>query len=105
MGRTRSKIQHWFKLQDKEVNADAGLVMIEHEIHRFALVDVDFDLLVEAMHYENREDMFADVGAGELPVAQVMHVLQRQLVGHEDREQLALQLPDTHAPPIVAVPV
>lgn len=98
VGRTRSKIQHWFKLQDKEVNADAGLVMIEHEIHRFALVDVDFDLLVEAMHYANREDMFADIGAGDLPVAQVMHVLQRQLVGHEDREQLALQLPDAGNP-------
>jgi len=95
VGRTRSKIQHWFKLQDKEVNADAGMVMIEHEIQRFALEDIDFDLLVAAMHYENREDMFADVGAGELPVARVMHVLQQQLVDYENREQLALQLPET----------
>jgi len=93
IGRTRSKIQHWFKLQDKEVNADAGQVMIEREIQRFDLMDIDFDALVKALSYQSREDMFADVGAGDLPVAQVMNVLQRQLVGHEDREQLSLQLP------------
>lgn len=94
VGRTRSKIQHWFKLQDKEVNADAGQVMVEREVNRLALIGVDYDQLVAILHYENREDMFADVGAGDLSVAQVMQVLQQQLTGQEDREQLALQLPD-----------
>jgi GTP pyrophosphokinase len=93
VGRTRSKIQHWFKLQDKEVNADAGQVMIEREIQRFDLIDIDFDELVNALHYENREEMFADLGAGDLSVEQVVDALQRQLIGQEDREQLALQLP------------
>jgi len=93
-GRTRSKVQHWFKLQDKEVNADAGLVMVEHEINRFALLDVDFNQLVAAMGYDHRDDMCADIGAGELPIAQVIHKLQYQLMGHETREQLALQLAD-----------
>ncbi|MEH6358378.1 MAG: bifunctional (p)ppGpp synthetase/guanosine-3',5'-bis(diphosphate) 3'-pyrophosphohydrolase [Pseudomonadales bacterium] len=96
VGRTRSKIQHWFKLQDKEVNADAGQVMIEREINRLALVvaDVDFSQLIATLHYVNSEDMFADVGAGDLSVAQVMEELQQQLVEQDAREQLALQLPD-----------
>ena len=96
IGRTRSKIQHWFKLQDKEVNADAGQVMIEREINRLALAvaDVDFSQLIVTLHYANSEDMFADVGAGDLSVAQVMHELQQQLVEQDAREQLALQLPD-----------
>lgn len=93
IGRTRSKIQHWFKLQDKEVNADAGQVMIEREIQRFDLDDIDFDELVNTLHYENRDDMFADLGAGDLSIEQVVRALQRQLTAHEDREQLALQLP------------
>lgn len=100
-GRTRSKIQHWFKLQDKEENADAGLVMIEHEIQRLDLTDVDFDMLVEAMNYPNREDMFADVGAGDLPVADVMAVLQQQLPGYDDNEQLALELAGEGEPSII----
>ena len=93
VGRTRSKIQHWFKLQDKEVNADAGQAMIEREIQRLDLAGIDFDKLVNELHYENSEDMYADVGAGDLSVEQVMTVVQRLLVGYEDREQLALQLP------------
>ena len=99
--RTRSKIQHWFKLQDKEVNADAGLVMVESEVQRLALTGVDFDLLVTDMHYESREHMFADVGAGDLPVSQVMAVLQQQLTGYEDGEQLALQLATVGDTPVV----
>ena len=98
--RTRSKIQHWFKLQDKEVNADAGLVMVEHEIQRLALTDVDFDQLVAAMHYQNREEMFADVGAGDLSVAEVMAALQQQLPSYDDGEQLALQLAGENAQPV-----
>ncbi|MEZ5523832.1 MAG: bifunctional (p)ppGpp synthetase/guanosine-3',5'-bis(diphosphate) 3'-pyrophosphohydrolase [Pseudomonadales bacterium] len=92
--RTRSKIQHWFKLQDKEVNADAGQVMVEHEIQRLDLGDVDLETLAEAMDYACCEDMYADVGAGDLPVSDVMEALQQQLPGYQDNEQLAFKLAD-----------
>ncbi len=77
--RTRSKIQHWFKLQDKEKNALAGRAIVDRELRRLALASVDTDALAQKVNYQNAEDMFAAIGAGDLRLAQVVGAAQEQV--------------------------
>ncbi len=77
--RTRSKIQHWFKLQDKEKNALAGRSIVERELRRLALGSVDIDRLAPKVNYQSAGDMFAALGAGDLRLAQVIGAAQEQL--------------------------
>ncbi len=90
--RTRTKIQHWFKLQNKEKNEAAGRIMIEQELKRLALDKVNFDLLAPKLNYKSTEDLFAAVGAGDLRLGQVVTSAQDQLEPETAKDQLDLML-------------
>ena len=92
--RTRSKIQHWFKLQDKDKNAAAGRAMVEQEVRRLALFVADYEVLAPKVNYANAEDMFAAVGAGDLRIAQIIGAAQDQEVAKSSyQSELNLEIP------------
>ncbi len=95
--RARAKVAHWFKLQAKEQNADAGRQIVVREFKRLAidLDELDLDRICEEVNYKNTEDMYAALGAGDLRLSQIINAAQRQLLADEQEEQLDLALPDT----------
>ncbi|EAR60389.1 GTP diphosphokinase [Neptuniibacter caesariensis] len=94
--RARAKVAHWFKLQAKEQNADAGKNIVLKEFRRLAieLDELDFDRISEEVNYKTTEDMYAALGAGDLRLSQIINAAQRQLMS-EHEEQLDLELPST----------
>ena len=60
--RARAKVVHWFKLQDREQNVEAGQQMLERELNRLALMPVNFDKLAERLNLRGAEDLFAAIG-------------------------------------------
>ncbi|RMN21843.1 GTP pyrophosphokinase / Guanosine-3',5'-bis 3'-pyrophosphohydrolase, partial [Pseudomonas savastanoi pv. glycinea] len=64
--RARAKIVHWFKLQARDQNVAAGKTLIERELARLALPQVDFDKLADKANHKTADDMFAALGAGDL---------------------------------------
>ncbi len=95
--RTRNKIQHWFKQENKEKNAIAGRSLVEQELKRLALFPVDFKTLAPEVNYKHEEDMFAAVGAGDLRISQIIHAAQAQIEPPQHHDQLHLKLPSTQA--------
>lgn len=91
--RTRTKIQHWFKAQDRDKNIQAGRAMIEREIKRLAIRSLDLDRLAIDVNYKNADDMFSATGAGYLRIAQVLGAAQTQLTTPLKQDQLKLKLP------------
>lgn len=94
--RARAKVAHWFKLQAKDQNVEAGQDMVEREFRRLALElqAVDFKKVALATNYRSVEDMYAAVGAGDLRLSQIIHEAQQQFepeITHHD-EQLDLAL-------------
>lgn len=84
--RARAKVAHWFKLQAKEQNAEAGREMVERELRRLALDINQHDLkkIAVAVNFKATEDMFAALGAGDLRLAQIIHEAQRQFEPRPD---------------------
>lgn len=79
--RARAKVAHWFKLQARDQNAEAGRDMVEREIRRLALDLTQAQLrdIAHAVNYKSVDDMYAAVGAGDLRLAHIIHEAQKQL--------------------------
>ncbi|RRV06932.1 GTP diphosphokinase [Pseudomonas sp. v388] len=77
--RARAKIVHWFKLQARDQNVAAGKSLLERELARVALPQVDFDKLADKANYKTAEDLFAALGAGDLRLTQLVNLAQQQV--------------------------
>ncbi|MGV8917464.1 MAG: GTP diphosphokinase [Pseudomonas sp.] len=88
--RARAKIVHWFKLQARDQNVAAGKVLLERELVRLALPQVDFEKLAEKANYKTAEDVFAALGAGDLRLAQLVNLAQQLVEPERGNEQLEL---------------
>ncbi len=88
--RARAKIVHWFKLQARDQNVAAGRTLIERELARLALPQVDFDKLADKANHKTADDMFAALGAGDLRLAQLVNLAQQQVEPDRVNEQLEL---------------
>ena len=87
--RARAKVQHWFKSQAREENVDAGRHLLEREFRRLALTSVDYQRVARKVQLGSVEDMYAAVGSGDLPSAQVLNAAQGLV---ESRPGLQLKL-------------
>jgi GTP pyrophosphokinase len=75
--RARAKIVHWFKLQARDQNVAAGRSLLERELSRLGLPQVDFERLAEKANVKTAEDMFAALGAGDLRLAPLVNAAQQ----------------------------
>ncbi|BBB27360.1 GTP diphosphokinase [Amphritea japonica] len=93
--RSRAKVQHWFKLQDKDKNAAAGKKIIDREFRRLALenAEMNFELMAESVNHRSAEDMYAALGAGDIRLSQIINAAQQQVETDHYDEQLVLELP------------
>ncbi|AZC25096.1 MULTISPECIES: GTP diphosphokinase [Pseudomonas] len=88
--RARAKIVHWFKLQARDQNVAAGRSLLERELNRLDLPQVDFDKLADKANMKIAEDMFAALGAGDLRLAQLVNLAQQLVEPERGNEQLEL---------------
>ena len=84
--RARSRVQQWFKLQNREDNVAAGRSLVERECGRLALTSLDYKAMASELGQKTVDDMFAAVGAGELTSQQVLRVA-RTMTHAGDSEQ------------------
>ncbi|WP_432696480.1 GTP diphosphokinase [Marinobacterium sp. YM272] len=98
--RARAKVAHWFKLQAKDQNAEAGREMVQREMRRLAIDShlIDMHEVTKALHFKHAEDMYAALGAGDLRLSQIINAAQAQVETEEkDDQQLDLALPSNTA--------
>lgn len=74
--RARAKVTHWFKEQNRDQNMVDGRVLLEDELNRLAIDNVELDTLARRVNYKTRGDMFAALGAGDLRPTQVANIAQ-----------------------------
>jgi GTP pyrophosphokinase len=75
--RARSKIKAWFKKQDREQNVIQGREVLEHEILRLGLPELDDEgLKTLAQKYgRNPEELYDALGCGDLSIGRVVNKL------------------------------
>ncbi|AVI63202.1 GTP diphosphokinase [Halomonas sp. GFAJ-1] len=86
--RARAKIQAWFKYQARDQNLEEGRALFEREMRRLDVEGLDLIQLAKAVNYQNADDMYAALGAGDLRIGQVLHQAQQLFGETDDQEQL-----------------
>ncbi len=73
--RARSKIKAWFKKQDRQQNVTQGKELLEHEVQRLGLPELDDDgLKALAQKFgRNPEEMYDALGCGDLTIGRVVN--------------------------------
>lgn len=98
--RARAKIHQYFKHQDKDKNILAGRPIIEKEFTRQGLKDVDMAALAKHFNYQNIDDLYAGIGAGDLRLHQVGNTARNIMLPKKDsREPPKLPKLNRNKPP------
>jgi len=77
--RARSKLQHWFKLQDRDQNIADGRALLDHEFKRLAVENLDYQALALKLNLKTLDDLYAAVGTADIGVERVINAAQRLL--------------------------
>ncbi|NNM51937.1 MAG: bifunctional (p)ppGpp synthetase/guanosine-3',5'-bis(diphosphate) 3'-pyrophosphohydrolase, partial [Pseudomonadales bacterium] len=75
--RAMAKVRHWFKMQDRDQNLEAGQDMLTKELERLdlSLGKIDLNPLAARFNLKSRDDLLVALGAGDVSVQQVVNLL------------------------------
>jgi len=95
--RARSKIRQWFKKQARDQNISQGKLMLDKELRRLGLTDVNFDRLAREFDYRTIDSLYEAIGCGDLGFGRLVNHLN---LGNKEEEQAVLtpQKPATVPP-------
>lgn len=77
--RARAKVISWFRKQDRGANIIAGQQMLEAELKRLAIRNVDYHKLAQTVNFICADDLFAACGAGDVRLNHIVRLAQRQV--------------------------
>ncbi|MDZ7924650.1 MAG: GTP diphosphokinase [Marinagarivorans sp.] len=75
--RARTRLQAWFRAQDRDQNIDHGRALLDREFLRLAVDDIDYEKLARKLSLQTLDDLYAAVGTGDLTVERVIQSAQR----------------------------
>ncbi len=73
--RARTKIKQWFKQQDRDQNLAQGKILLEREVRRLGLPDVNLDQLAHDFDFRSIDELFVGVGCGDVSIGRVINKL------------------------------
>lgn len=73
--RARAKIFQWFKRQDREQNLSTGKAILEKELHRLGMNEVNLEMVVQYFEYKTLDDLYVALGCGEISPGRIINKL------------------------------
>jgi GTP diphosphokinase / guanosine-3',5'-bis(diphosphate) 3'-diphosphatase len=71
--RARSKVRQWFKRQDREQNLTQGKAILEKELRRLGMSDVDLEDLALQFELNSVEDLYVGLGCGDVSIGRIIN--------------------------------
>lgn len=85
--RSRSKIRHWFRKQNRDKHISMGREALERELKRLGVIDkVTFESVARLLSFDKLEDFLAAIGAGDVTGSQITN----RVLEEERRKQEAM---------------
>jgi GTP pyrophosphokinase len=78
--RARNKVRAWFRLQDHDKNVQEGRDLLERELHRLNLSNVNLDKLAARLKFTSLDELCAALGRGDLGAGQLDRALQDEFL-------------------------
>jgi len=73
--RARSKIRQWFKHLNREQNITQGKEILERELRRLGLQNLNLEKLARSFDYRTLDDLYAAVGSSDLSIGHIINTL------------------------------
>jgi GTP pyrophosphokinase len=83
--RARAKIRYWFKKQAREQNINQGRDLLERELRRLGVTDINIEQLARQFEYRTVEDLYVAIGTGDVPLIRIANQL---MLNEQDDEGL-----------------
>jgi GTP pyrophosphokinase len=81
--RARSKIRHWFQRQARENNIAQGRDLLDREMHRLGIGEVNMEILATKLEFRSLDDFLAAIGTEDITLNRIASVLME---GEKDNE-------------------
>ena len=88
--RAQQKVRAWFRHADLDANLSAGRAILEKELKRLALSNVELDTLPQKFHHRTVDDFLVALALGEVTAGQVARTLHES---HRAEPAPAIQAP------------
>jgi GTP pyrophosphokinase len=98
--RAKAKIHHWFKQQDYTKNHAEGERILDREMKKLSMTQLDKEELAGQFNLKSAGDLLAAIGCGDIRLGQLIHKLSGQLQKTEPDVGAALKphkITKTHA--------
>lgn len=76
--RARAKVHSWFKKQDYDRHVEMGQELLEKEIKRLHLKNLNLTDLAHQLKYKTPEELYVGLGSGYFKIGTVTNLLQRE---------------------------
>ena len=76
--RARSKIKAWFKRQNREQNQTQGKAILEREMRRLGLTEINFEKLAHSLEYHSLDDLYVGIGCGDISLNHIINTLSEE---------------------------
>ena len=87
--RARGKVLHWFKMQNFDNNVTDGRAILEKELNRLGLSEVNLEKLSRKLEYPKLDDFLAAIGRNDLKISRIVRLIQD--IRHEQHPQPVIQ--------------
>ncbi len=77
--RARAKVRHWFKHLHAEEHMAQGRAMLDKELQRLGLSNINLDKLAQHFHLNKVDELVAAIGRSEISHKQLLDALQPEL--------------------------
>ncbi|MDD2701226.1 MAG: bifunctional (p)ppGpp synthetase/guanosine-3',5'-bis(diphosphate) 3'-pyrophosphohydrolase [Sideroxydans sp.] len=64
--RARAKVRHWFAEQNLDDSISQGRALLDRELHRIGVTDVNLEKLAQQLRYNKPDDLYAALGRGDI---------------------------------------
>lgn len=90
--RARAKVKQWFKRQNLEANISHGRTILERELHRLGIPEVNYEKLARHFHFHKVEDFLAAIGRNDVNIPRIVNVISDMVQTAEPEDQQEWQL-------------
>jgi GTP pyrophosphokinase len=73
--RAKAKVLHWFKMQDYDRNIQEGRELLDKELKSLGIKSEKLNDLYSALHFKRLDDLYANLGRGDIKLGQIISKL------------------------------
>ena len=76
--RARAKVRHWFSTQNLDVSISEGRTILDRELHRLGVTDLNQEKLAQRLRYNKLDELLAAIGRDEITARRIATAVQQE---------------------------